>query len=181
MNLSATHWLDYILVLIRLRSSFVWFTIFYQDLKPSNVAVNEDCELRVGLSFSWNVQTFPPPTVRSPSFKQYTPVLQILDFGLARQTDDEMTGYVATRWYRAPEIMLNWMHYNQNGEIPSSPVSLIFKDTNNRPAEWFNLWCFCSSWYLVSGMHHGRAPEGESPFSWHWLYPLSARCSLNLP
>uniref|UniRef100_A0A8C6NXK3 mitogen-activated protein kinase n=1 Tax=Nothobranchius furzeri TaxID=105023 RepID=A0A8C6NXK3_NOTFU len=57
------------------------------DLKPSNVAVNEDCELR------------------------------ILDFGLARQTDDEMTGYVATRWYRAPEIMLNWMHYNQNVDI----------------------------------------------------------------
>jgi hypothetical protein len=22
---------------------------------------------------------------------------------------------VATRWYRAPEIMLNWMHYNQTG------------------------------------------------------------------
>ncbi|KAF6120217.1 mitogen-activated protein kinase 11 [Phyllostomus discolor] len=54
-----------------------------QDLKPSNVAVNEDCELR------------------------------ILDFGLARQAEEEMTGYVATRWYRAPEIMLNWMHYNQ--------------------------------------------------------------------
>ncbi|XP_036167195.1 mitogen-activated protein kinase 11 isoform X5 [Myotis myotis] len=54
-----------------------------KDLKPSNLAVNEDCELR------------------------------ILDFGLARQADEEMTGYVATRWYRAPEIMLNWMHYNQ--------------------------------------------------------------------
>lgn len=40
---------------------------------------------------------------------------QILDFGLARHTDDEMTGYVATRWYRAPEIMLNWMHYNMTG------------------------------------------------------------------
>ncbi|XP_071358455.1 mitogen-activated protein kinase 11 isoform X2 [Trachinotus anak] len=64
--------------------------LIHRDLKPSNVAVNEDCELR------------------------------ILDFGLARQTDDEMTGYVATRWYRAPEIMLNWMHYNQNGEMPSS-------------------------------------------------------------
>lgn len=48
------------------------------------------------------------------------PALQILDFGLARQTDDEMTGYVATRWYRAPEIMLNWMHYNQNGKMPSN-------------------------------------------------------------
>jgi hypothetical protein len=29
--------------------------------------------------------------------------------------DNEMTGYVATRWYRAPEIMLNWMHYNKTG------------------------------------------------------------------
>uniref|UniRef100_A0A9J8CTM5 mitogen-activated protein kinase n=1 Tax=Cyprinus carpio carpio TaxID=630221 RepID=A0A9J8CTM5_CYPCA len=42
---------------------------------------------------------------------------QILDFGLARLTDDEMTGYVATRWYRAPEIMLNWMHYNMTVDI----------------------------------------------------------------
>uniref|UniRef100_A0A673Z2J2 mitogen-activated protein kinase n=1 Tax=Salmo trutta TaxID=8032 RepID=A0A673Z2J2_SALTR len=72
----------------RLSDEHVQFLIYQllrglKDLKPSNVAVNEDCELR------------------------------ILDFGLARQTDDEMTGYVATRWYRAPEIMLNWMHYNQ--------------------------------------------------------------------
>nr|XP_046166737.1 mitogen-activated protein kinase 14A-like isoform X1 [Oncorhynchus gorbuscha] len=59
--------------------------IIHRDLKPSNLAVNEDCELK------------------------------ILDFGLARHTDDEMTGYVATRWYRAPEIMLNWMHYNMTG------------------------------------------------------------------
>ena len=28
-----------------------------------------------------------------------------------------MTGYVATRWYRAPEIMLNWMHYHQTVDI----------------------------------------------------------------
>ena len=40
---------------------------------------------------------------------------QILDFGLARATDNEMTGYVATRYWRAPEIMLNWMHYNKQG------------------------------------------------------------------
>ncbi|KAK6747140.1 hypothetical protein RB195_000391 [Necator americanus] len=61
--------------------------IIHRDLKPSNIAVNEDCELK------------------------------ILDFGLARQTDNEMTGYVATRWYRAPEIMLNWMHYTQTVDI----------------------------------------------------------------
>ena len=26
-----------------------------------------------------------------------------------------MTGYVATRYWRAPEIMLNWMHYGMEG------------------------------------------------------------------
>ncbi|XP_066931475.1 mitogen-activated protein kinase 14-like [Clytia hemisphaerica] len=62
--------------------------IIHRDLKPSNVAVNENCELK------------------------------ILDFGLARIGAEEgMTGYVATRWYRAPEIMLNWMQYNSKVDI----------------------------------------------------------------
>lgn len=61
--------------------------IIHRDLKPSNLAVNENCELK------------------------------ILDFGLARATDDTMTGYVATRWYRAPEIMLNWMQYNAQVDV----------------------------------------------------------------
>lgn len=41
-------------------------------------------------------------------------------------------------------------------------------------AEALNLWCFSSSWYLVSGVHYGRAAEGKGPFSRHWLYPLHA-------
>lgn len=51
-----------------------------------------------------------------PSFSCFGE-LQILDFGLARHADAEMTGYVVTRWYRAPEVILNWMHYNQTGEL----------------------------------------------------------------
>uniref|UniRef100_A0ABI7YDI3 mitogen-activated protein kinase n=1 Tax=Felis catus TaxID=9685 RepID=A0ABI7YDI3_FELCA len=58
-----------------------------KDLKPGNLAVNEDCELK------------------------------ILDFGLARHADADMTGYVVTRWYRAPEVILSWMHYNQTVDI----------------------------------------------------------------
>ena len=44
---------------------------------------------------------------------------EICDFGLARgQTDANdhtgfMTEYVATRWYRAPEIMLSFQNYTK--------------------------------------------------------------------
>ncbi|KAM7401875.1 hypothetical protein PAMP_017152 [Pampus punctatissimus] len=78
--------------------------IIHRDLKPSNLAVNEDCELK------------------------------ILDFGLARHTDDEMTGYVATRWYRAPEIMLNWMHYNMTEAVDINQLQQIMRLTGTPPA-----------------------------------------------
>lgn len=59
-------------------------SVIHRDLKPGNLLVNADCELK------------------------------ICDFGLSRGFDaipDEhtvgyLTEYVATRWYRAPEIML---------------------------------------------------------------------------
>lgn len=61
--------------------------VIHRDLKPSNLAVNENCDLK------------------------------ILDFGLARVADPEMTGYVATRWYRAPEVMLSWRKYGKGLDI----------------------------------------------------------------
>ena len=57
-------------------------SVIHRDLKPGNLLVNSDCELK------------------------------ICDFGLSRGYDSspegatQMTEYVATRWYRAPEIML---------------------------------------------------------------------------
>uniref|UniRef100_A0A673L6Q6 mitogen-activated protein kinase n=1 Tax=Sinocyclocheilus rhinocerous TaxID=307959 RepID=A0A673L6Q6_9TELE len=62
----------------------------HSDLKPSNLAVDENCELK------------------------------ILDFGLARHAETEMTGYVVTRWYRAPEVIFNWMHYTQTVDVWSA-------------------------------------------------------------
>ena len=49
--------------------------------------------------------------------------LKICDFGLARgltATEDTgfMTEYVATRWYRAPEIMLAFRNYTKASISP---------------------------------------------------------------
>lgn len=60
--------------------------VVHRDLKPSNILVNENCDLK------------------------------ICDFGLARLADPQMTGYVSTRYYRAPEIMLTWQKYDVAGE-----------------------------------------------------------------
>lgn len=58
-------------------------SVIHRDLKPGNLLVNSDCELK------------------------------ICDFGLSRgfesrpdENATHLTEYVATRWYRAPEIML---------------------------------------------------------------------------
>ncbi|KAJ3127855.1 Mitogen-activated protein kinase [Nowakowskiella sp. JEL0407] len=61
--------------------------VLHRDLKPGNLLVNADCELK------------------------------ICDFGLARGLSGSdagfMTEYVATRWYRAPEIMLSFKSYTK--------------------------------------------------------------------
>ncbi|CAF4752348.1 unnamed protein product [Rotaria sp. Silwood1] len=62
--------------------------IIHRDLKPANIGID-----KVG-----NVA--------------------ILDFGLSRiASDDIQTGYVATRWWRAPEVIVNWERYNQKLDI----------------------------------------------------------------
>ncbi|CAL9780839.1 unnamed protein product [Musa acuminata subsp. burmannicoides] len=57
--------------------------VLHRDLKPSNLFLNANCDLKIG------------------------------DFGLARTTSetDLMTEYVVTRWYRAPELLLNCSEY----------------------------------------------------------------------
>uniref|UniRef100_UPI00398EDE7A mitogen-activated protein kinase 7-like n=1 Tax=Pristiophorus japonicus TaxID=55135 RepID=UPI00398EDE7A len=64
--------------------------VVHRDLKPSNLLVNENCELKIG------------------------------DFGMARglggradEPEPFLTEYVATRWYRAPELMLSLQGYSR--------------------------------------------------------------------
>lgn len=62
--------------------------VIHRDIKPSNLLLNANCDLK------------------------------ICDLGLARlaRPDESqqvaLTEYVATRWYRAPEIMLSWREYS---------------------------------------------------------------------
>lgn len=46
-------------------------------------------------------------------------LLKIIDFGLAREIRSRppYTDYVATRWYRAPEILLKQPNYNSPVDI----------------------------------------------------------------
>ncbi|EKV04288.1 hypothetical protein PDIG_16450 [Penicillium digitatum PHI26] len=64
--------------------------VIHRDLKPSNILVNENCDLK------------------------------ICDFGLARIQETHMTGYVSTRYYRAPEIMLTWRKYDEKVDMWSA-------------------------------------------------------------
>jgi len=71
--------------------------VMHRDLKPDNIGVLENDGL-----------------------------IQILDFGLARHVDSYMSGYVMARWYRAPEIILRWMRYNEKADIWS--LGCIFSE-----------------------------------------------------
>ncbi|VDM95311.1 unnamed protein product [Thelazia callipaeda] len=72
--------------------------IVHRDLKPSNVLVNSDCLLKIG------------------------------DFGMARSveqlndlfTENYMSQYVSTRWYRAPELLFSLIDYDTKVDIWSA-------------------------------------------------------------
>lgn len=67
--------------------------VVHRDLKPSNILVNANCDLK------------------------------ICDFGLARSTETspvELTAYVVTRWYRAPELLLECGDYTKAIDVWSA-------------------------------------------------------------
>ena len=77
--------------------------IIHRDLKPSNLLLNKNCDLK------------------------------ICDFGLARgyeETTTTLTECVVTRWYRAPEVILNASHYTNALDVWS--IGCIFAELLGR-------------------------------------------------
>lgn len=88
-DLSDDHCQYFIYQTLRALKAMHSANVLHRDLKPSNLLLNANCDLKV------------------------------CDFGLARSAasseDNQgfMTEYVATRWYRAPEIMLTFKEYTK--------------------------------------------------------------------
>mmetsp|Transcript_44325 Transcript_44325/g.86718 ORF Transcript_44325/g.86718 Transcript_44325/m.86718 type:complete len:397 (-) Transcript_44325:31-1221(-) len=80
--------------------------VLHRDLKPSNLLLNSSCELK------------------------------ICDFGLARgvsmheEAEYELTEYVVTRWYRAPEVMCSCSDYDVKIDVWS--VGCILAELHGR-------------------------------------------------
>lgn len=91
------------LIFVRLRFPFPQYihsaNVLHRDLKPGNLLVNADCELKI-CDFGLARGYAPGPGGGTASANQRAPGNQGF-----------MTEYVATRWYRAPEIMLSFANY----------------------------------------------------------------------
>ena len=104
--LSDSHYQYFIYQLIAGVNYLHSANVIHRDLKPSNILVNKDCQIK------------------------------ICDFGLGRGIPDEgeggpddagnLTEYVTTRWYRAPEVILCRSQYSKAMDIWS--IGCIFAE-----------------------------------------------------
>jgi len=82
--------------------------VIHRDLKPSNLLLNADCDLKVFWCFFFQ-PVFPRFLLKFFLSRKK----KICDFGLARGVKDnvDLTKYVVTRWYRAPELLCSCKDY----------------------------------------------------------------------
>lgn len=84
--------------------------IIHRDLKPSNILLNENCDLKI-----WYII-------------EHIIHYNFSDFGLSRnlskEKGEDLTEYVVTRFYRAPEIMLSSHEYSKAVDMWSGGCTL---------------------------------------------------------
>ena len=94
--------------------------VLHRDLKPANVLLNSNCDLKVcdfGLARYVGTVAGADNDCRLPSVASCS--------GVDERSVD-LTEYVVTRWYRAPEIMLSCQEYTKAIDVWS--VGCIFAE-----------------------------------------------------
>ena len=93
--------------------------IIHRDLKPANILANKNCDLKIcDLGFQKKISK---KTKKKPKTD---------DDSDSDEEDPELTEYVITRWYRAPEVILCPSHYAKAVDIWS--VGCIFAELLGR-------------------------------------------------
>ncbi|KAF8820716.1 putative cell-cycle-associated protein kinase MAPK [Cardiosporidium cionae] len=123
--------------------------IFHRDLKPANCLVNQDCTVKIcdfGLA----------RTVKSTEDTLHSPITtdeetERWSMGNYGNLKRQLTGHVATRWYRAPELILLQESYTEAIDVWS--IGCIFAE--------------------LLGMQHGSENERGALFPGNSCFPLS--------
>ena len=117
---------------------------FHRDLKPENLLINDDG------------------------------VVKVADLGLAREIRSRppFTEYVSTRWYRAPELLLNSQNYN-------SPIDI------------FAMGCILAEMYTLRPIAPGTSEHdqltkvctvlGTPPTDWTEGYQMATQRRIDFP
>ncbi|CAE6441155.1 unnamed protein product [Rhizoctonia solani] len=97
-ELSDDHCQYFIYQTLRALKALHSANVLHRDLKPSNLLLNANCDLKL-CDFGLARSALPPPSTA------------------ANDASTFMTEYVATRWYRAPEVMLTFKEYTRAIDI----------------------------------------------------------------
>lgn len=77
--------------------------VIHRDLKPSNILINDNCDLKI-CDFGLARLDTPKPVEGEPDHAATCRI-------------SPLTEYVATRWYRAPEVMLSASQYSTSIDL----------------------------------------------------------------
>lgn len=154
------------------------YDYFHRDVKPENILIMPTLQY-------YGSRENIPPNRRGDNY-----VLKLADYGLARHIGNlnEYTPYIATRWYRSPEILLRRMWYSKPVDIwafGTIAVELanffpLFPGASEIDQIWRVLQVLGSPTLPSFGSH---AQKGNTPLGGYWeeAQLLCLRMSFSLP
>ncbi|EJD44274.1 protein kinase, partial [Auricularia subglabra TFB-10046 SS5] len=88
----------------------------HRDLKPENVLLS-----------TTGYSNYACPPSAPPQHRDVTVQVKVADFGLAREASDDRpyTDYIATRWYRPPEVLLHDRNYSTPVDVWALGLLLV--------------------------------------------------------